>query len=381
MLPKEIEKMLVNVPPAIEPKKILELSISHIKGISLETQNTLKKTLDVKTIADFANKILSYSNIHLLKLLNIKEDDLERWQTVANYITRFVQGKVEMSVKVKILLSGLDNAGKSAILNILTKRFSNLANLKPTVEVNIEQFPMADASNVSFVYWDMGGQDQYRAKYIESPERYFIDVKSVIYVIDIQDKATYEQSKAYLVKILDILESFSQYPDFYIFLHKADPQIYNKIQKDLKDMEDQISRIFANRSFEYHVLHTSIYNSILTGTNFAESLGCLFEFTKKETSSDLLNAIQRVYDRFIGFSYAIEEKIQKLESKINDLESKNRQMCDVIPSCSSKPEEVVAKLSSILREEKPPVSPRDALNKEIKQLLGQVKMPSVKEKK
>lgn len=381
MLPKELDKLLVNVPPAIEPKKILELSISHIKGISLETQNTLKKGLDVKTIADFANKILSYSNIHLLKLLNIKEDDLERWQTMASYITRFLQGKVEMSVKVKILLSGLDNAGKSAILNILTKRFNNIANLKPTVEVNIEQFPMADAANISFVYWDMGGQEQYRAKYIENPERYFIDVKSVIYVIDVRDKAMYEQSEAYLIKILDILESFSQYPDFYIFLHKADPQIYEEIQKDLEYLEGEMKRIFTNRPFEYHLLHTSIYNSILTGTNFAESLACLFEFTKKEESSDLMNTIQRVYESFIGFSYAIEEKIQKLETKIIDLESKNRQICDVIPSCSSKPEEIVAKLGTILREEKPPISPRDALNKEIKLLLGQVKIPSVKEKK
>jgi GTPase SAR1 family protein len=381
MLPKEIEKLLVNVPSAIEPKKILELSISHIKGISLEAQNTLKKTLDVKTIADFATKILSYSNVHLLKLLNIKEDDLERWQTMANYITRFLQGKVEMSVKVKILLSGLDNAGKSAILSILTKRFNNIAHLKPTVEVNIEQVPMADASNISFVIWDMGGQEQYRAKYIENPERYFIDVKSVIFVIDIQDKANAETSKNYLIKILDILESFAQYPDFFIFLHKADPQIYDKIQNDLKAMEDQMKQIFTNRSFQYHILHTSIYNTILTGTNFAESLTCLFGFTQKEGSSDLLNIIQRVYDSFIGFSYAVEEKLQKLESKINDLESKNRQLCDVIPSCSSKPEEVVAKLGSILKEEKPPISPYEALNKEIRQLLVQVKIPSGKEKK
>jgi len=374
MLPKEIEKLLMNVPVDIEPKKILELSVSHIKGVSLEAQKTLKRTLDVKTIADFANKILSYSNIHLLKLLNIKEDDLEKWQMIANYITRFLQGKVDMTFKVKILLSGLDNAGKSAILNILTKRFSNIANLKPTIEVNIEQLAK---ENVSFVIWDMGGQEQYRKKYIENPERYFIDVKSVIYVLDIQDKATYEPSKNYLLKILDILESFSQYPDFFIFLHKTDPQIYDKIQNDLKYMEKQIEGIFTNRSFQYHILHTSIYNSILTGINFAEALTNLFEFTHKESHSELVQIIQRVYDSFIGFSYGVEEKFHLLEGKINDLESKNRQLCDAIPTSSSKPEEVVAKLTSILKEEKPPISPHDALNKEIKQLLGQVKITSI----
>ncbi len=374
MLPKEIEKLLVNVPADIEPKKILELSVSHIKGISLEAQKTLKRTLDVKTIADFANKILSYSNIHLLKLLNIKEEDLEKWQTVANYITRFLQGKVDLTFNVKILLSGLDNAGKSAILSILMKCYTNIANLKPTVEVNIEQLAK---ENVSFVIWDMGGQEQYRQRYIDHPERYFIDVKSVIYVIDIQDKATYATSTNYLIKILDILESFSQYPDFFIFLHKADPQVYDKIQNDLKDMEKQIQGIFTNRSFQHHILHTSIYNSILTGTNFAEALTNLFDFTQKESHSELVQIVQRVYDSFIGFSYGVEEKFHLLESKINDLESKNRQLSDVIPTSSSKPEEVVAKLASILKEDKPPISPHDALTTEIKQLLGQVKIPSI----
>jgi len=356
MLPKELEKFLVNVPPKIEKNQVLELSLDHIKGIPPKAKEILEKTLDIKTIADFAGKILTLSNVQLLKLLTINENDLEKWQTLATYITKFVKGSADLTFKMKILLVGLDNAGKTAVLNILMKRF-NIADLKPTIDVNIEHF---SSENVTFSVWDLGGQEKYRENYIANPDRYFVNVQSVIYVIDVQDKANYEVSKEYLIKILDILESFTEYPDFYIFLHKADPQIYNAIQSDLNTLETIVQEVFENRSFQYHILHTSIYNTLLTGANFANSLANLFELGKhEEISCDLLNNLQLIYNNILELAHSLQDKLQEFETRLKTIETLNRE-----ESKLGKPE----------IEEKPAVTPRDTLKKEIKQLLSKMKI-------
>jgi len=356
MLPKEIEKLLVNVPSNIGKEQILELSLDHIKAIPPKARETLEKTLDAKTIGDFAGKVLTFSNIHLLKLLDINENDLEKWQTLAIFLTKFVKGSADLAFKMKILLAGLDNAGKTAILNILMKR-SNIASLKPTIDVSIEQL---SAENVTFSIWDMGGQEKYRENYMANPERYFINVQSVIYVIDVQDKANYDVSKEYLMKVLDLLESFSEYPDFYIFLHKADPQIYNAIQSDLSALEQMIQNVFENHSFQYHILHTSIYNAILTGENFANSLSNLFELGKNEAiSPDLLTNMQLLYNNIIELAHTLQGKLQQFETRLNDFEAQNRQLLE--------------KGESIC-EEKTPVTPRETLKKEINQLLSKLQV-------
>ena len=153
----------------------------------------------------------------------------------------------------------------------------------------------------------MGGQDEYRKIYIAHPERFFVNVYSVVYVIDVQDKSNYKLSLSYLEKIMTILESFGEFADFIIFLHKADPQIYDKIQNVMVQIEGEIEEIFKKYNFVHRIYHTSIFNTILTESNIFESLSNLFELSnQKETSPALLNTIQLVKSGEILRRVAVE---------------------------------------------------------------------------
>ncbi|NVM55612.1 MAG: GTP-binding protein [Candidatus Helarchaeota archaeon] len=364
MIPEDIQKFLKDVPADLEEtEEVLKLPIKHIKDIPPEKQKILVNTLSVKTIFDFANKVLTSSNIHLLKILDIDDIALEKWQAIANYISKLVKGTADLVFNMKILLAGLENAGKTALLNVLTKRFE-ISNLKPTISMNIAQMT---SENVTFAIWDMGGQVRYRDDYIKNPEKYFVGVNILIYVIDVQDKEKYDESKQYLVKILEILETFEEYPECFIFLHKADPQIIEGIQDDLENLEKMVEEIFSSREFQYRTFQSSIYNAVLTSSNIAKSLSNLFSMAKQEEGSPtLLKSLELIYDNFIGFSYLTENKFQNLENRIDNLEAQNRHLISII----SKGEAIeVLKEKPLEGMEKPTLPPRAALVQELKQLF------------
>ncbi|MHA1359871.1 MAG: ADP-ribosylation factor-like protein [Candidatus Helarchaeota archaeon] len=369
--PLEIQNLLVNLPEDLEKEQILDLPITHIKGLSAALAKQLETTLDIKKISDFCNKFVPKEKLALLNILQITEDEVEKWQAVANYIVKVVKGDVEVTEKKKILLAGLDNAGKTAIINVLTKRF-NIASLKPTKHVDVT--PLT-TDTVIFSIWDMGGQDQYRKIYLSHPERFFINIYTVIFVVDVQDNKRYKLSLSYLEKILNILQSFSEFPDVMVFLHKADPDIYEKIQPELKMLENKFQNLCKTYNFVHRILHTSIYNTILTESNVLDSLSNLFECSQnRESSPELLKSLQAVYDNFISLSYVIEEKFQYLESRLNNLEAQNRHMFNQLTSEKPAPAtygSIPAKIGQNPPEKQPlsPIAARQALNAELKKLF------------
>ena len=368
MIPEEIQKLLVNVPPDIEKEKIVDLPTENIKGIFLDTAKKLKNIADIKTIADLATKNIPQDKIQVLKLSNISEDNLEKWQSLATYISKTVQGKIEVTEKKKILLAGLENAGKTAILNILTKRF-NISNLQPTKNVDVAQLT---SKNIIFSIWDMGGQEEYRKVYITHPERFFTNVHTVIYVIDVLDKSKYQISYNYLNKILDILESFSESPDISIFLHKADPQSLEQIKQDLIEIEAKIKEEFKKRNFYYRIFHTSVYNTMLTESNVLDSLSSLFEMTKqKDLAPGLLESIQNIYNVFINFSNVVEEKMKYTDDRLNNVVEQNRHLLNILSS--GKQKEPIPKEFSSQPEQRSPAETRDALTNELKKLFQKKK--------
>jgi len=376
MIPEELQKFLVKVDSEIEKEEIINLPIEHIKGIFAKVAKKLKNIADIKTISDLANKTVPEDKIQALKLSDISENDLDKWQSIGTYITEFIQDKIEPTEKKKILLAGLENAGKTAILNILTKRFS-LSNLQPTKNVDVAQLT---SKNVIFSIWDMGGQEEYRKIYVAHPERFFTGVYAVIYVIDVQDKDKYEMSFSYLTKVLDIFESFSENPDFSIFLHKTDPQVYDQIKEDLEEIEEKVKEQFKDHQFYYRIFRTSIYNSVLTESNMLDSLSNLFEITKHpDISPELLDSIQNIYNTFVSFSYIVEEKFQYIDERLNNIENQNRHLLNSLSATkqtvgATNQIEMPFKEPIPLLQERPPASPREALTSELKRLFQKRKM-------
>ena len=71
---------------------------------------------------------------------------------------------------IKIIISGLDNAGKTSILTALQKKFDfekEIIALKPTIKV---EYHSSKFLGNSIHLWDMGGQQIYRELYIKPSE-------------------------------------------------------------------------------------------------------------------------------------------------------------------------------------------------------------------
>ena len=166
---------------------------------------------------------------------------------------------MEAKPKKKMVILGLDNAGKSTILLTLKQQtgIQRFANLKPTAGISTENFESQDAT---YYVWDFGGQEAYRQKYFTKPEN-FKGTDMLIYVIDIQDAARYEKALQYLEKVLDTLQSLTQKSECSVFLHKFDPEILESedYKKRSTELRTKLRALFKKYPFPLKVFHTSIY--------------------------------------------------------------------------------------------------------------------------
>merc|ERR1712025_1505881 len=98
-------------------------------------------------------------------------------------------GKKEM----RILMVGLDAAGKTTILYKL--KLGEVVTTIPTIGFNVET---VEYKNISFTVWDVGGQDKIRTLW----RHYYQNTQGLIYVIDSNDEARFEDAKQELTKML-----------------------------------------------------------------------------------------------------------------------------------------------------------------------------------
>ena len=108
--------------------------------------------------------------------------------------------------RYRILIVGLDCAGKTTLLESLRHRHSqNTANppppphalrIPPTVGLNILEL---DYRRVHLVVWDLGGQSGLRVIW----NKYFADANAVIYVVDASDTARVNENRSELDKVLN----------------------------------------------------------------------------------------------------------------------------------------------------------------------------------
>ncbi|MHA1264887.1 MAG: ADP-ribosylation factor-like protein [Candidatus Helarchaeota archaeon] len=159
----------------------------------------------------------------------------------------------------KIIIVGLDNAGKSTIVLTLKQkmRLGNLIELEPTKGVATETIETSDG--ITHV-WDFGGQERYRRGYLEK-KQLFEKTDKMIFVIDIQDEARYDQSLQYLEEILKILQELNETDSISIFLHKFDPDLLDspEFQNRSKMLRRKLRSLLKPYNCSYDVFHTSIY--------------------------------------------------------------------------------------------------------------------------
>ncbi|XP_061181638.1 uncharacterized protein LOC133190171 [Saccostrea echinata] len=96
--------------------------------------------------------------------------------------------------QAKILMLGLDSAGKTTILYKI-KLNENVCTI-PTIGFNVET--VSPVKGVSFTVWDVGGQGKIRSLW----NYYYQGTEGLVYVVDSNDRERMNESREELFRIL-----------------------------------------------------------------------------------------------------------------------------------------------------------------------------------
>lgn len=113
--------------------------------------------------------------------------------------------------EVRILMVGLDAAGKTTILYHL--KLEEPVTTIPTIGFNVES---VEYKNISFTVWDIGGQDKIRVLW----RLYYQETQGLIFVVDSSDRTRIAEAKNELFKLL--AEEELQEAVLLIFANKQD---------------------------------------------------------------------------------------------------------------------------------------------------------------
>lgn len=94
---------------------------------------------------------------------------------------------------VKIMMVGLDAAGKTTILYKM--KLGEVVTTIPTVGFNVEQ---VEYKRLSFTVWDIGGQDKIRRLW----RYYYQGTHAVIFVVDSSDRERMDVAREELMQML-----------------------------------------------------------------------------------------------------------------------------------------------------------------------------------
>ncbi len=220
----------------------------------------------------------------------------------------------------KILFCGLESGGKTSILLLLDKKFSLLSAVKPTIKAK-RTLHTNSLLGTKIVRWDLGGQKSYRKIYLGEKSKYFTEMQSIFYVIDIQAPKKFEEALIFLKDIINITsESHLDNFQLLILLHKCDPDIKHNdnITNNIKFIENEISSII--KDLKYSILKTSIYDepSLLKafsdGVFYATRRSDMFQTLLKDYMSKTYNSSTLLLDQncFIVASRSTNQAYQEI---------------------------------------------------------------------
>ncbi|MHA1820657.1 MAG: ADP-ribosylation factor-like protein [Promethearchaeota archaeon] len=244
--------------------EILDLSIDTLVGISHMHAEELNK-LGIKTIKD----LTEVKEIPSLK--DAPKNLIEKWVNLANLLTHFVK----KSGNKKIIMLGLDNAGKTSILSILQRKYSIIKSLLPTRGVSRQSLRFL---GTDLVCWEFGGQVSYRDMYLSRPELFF-EADLVIFVIDTLDYERYNEALDYLFKIVNKIKEIGEDIPYIVDLHKFDPDVeeHPELIKKRAELIDKI----ANKAMDLNLDLTFANSTIF----LKESVKSLYSLAIKKMSA------------------------------------------------------------------------------------------------
>ncbi|XP_028292452.1 ADP-ribosylation factor-like protein 6 [Gouania willdenowi] len=166
--------------------------------------------------------------------------------------------------EVNVLCLGLDNSGKTTIINQLKPPNAQAQEIVPTIGFNIEKFK---SSSLSFTVFDMSGQSRYRSLW----EHYYKESHAIIFVIDSSDKLR-------MVVAKEELDTLFKHEDIRC---KKMPVLFFANKTDLKDAMSsvKVSQMLSLENIRDKPWHICASNAI-KGEGLQEGLDWLQDHIK-----------------------------------------------------------------------------------------------------
>ncbi|MHA1194236.1 MAG: ADP-ribosylation factor-like protein [Promethearchaeota archaeon] len=160
----------------------------------------------------------------------------------------------------KLVIAGLDNAGKSSALIALRQKYNfyeRVKNLKPTIKIDYSSFKFLETYRINI--WDMGGQKKFRKIYVSNPI-YFSETDYLYFLIDIQDELKFDEVMQYLYDVLNIYRGMDYKNDVVVCFNKHDPKFKN--DADFQDRTVMLENLITsqNQNMKFKFFHTSYYD-------------------------------------------------------------------------------------------------------------------------
>ncbi|MFX1374634.1 MAG: ADP-ribosylation factor-like protein [Promethearchaeota archaeon] len=175
--------------------------------------------------------------------------------------------------QIKILLTGLDKAGKSSFLKGIRRRYSEIIKALPTRGVERTEENLFEEQNSVISLWDLGGQKQYRERFLQQSKIYLYNVDLVFFFIDIQDDERIKEALELFRTISNSLIDMEEFPPIVVCLNKFDPDLKGSqvIFKNLEIIADEIEK--NSSKFQIKIFQTSIFDhwSLITAYSFGLS--------------------------------------------------------------------------------------------------------------
>ncbi|MFX0179754.1 MAG: ADP-ribosylation factor-like protein [Candidatus Hodarchaeota archaeon] len=321
---------------------VINFPISNFNFLSEADVDLISRLFKINSISQFSSldpekpfEILYKDNKTKKKIEHILQTDLEiedkvkKAVTISKVIYKIKEESISyLKKEQKVIVVGLANAGKTTILKKFGGQIGikDLARLNPTKGVERQEIITPD---LVLIIWDFGGQQEYREIYLQDPQKYFLKVDLIIYVIDLQDPEKFYESIKYFDKIIENIEKLEEKPYILVFIHKYDPDIKDdpEILLNIEFVKDLIKGVFKNRKkFDYEIYLSSIYSLLAKEPKFSRYLKETME--KTATLSDyklegMASILESTLNGIIRLSEVVMDQYNELNIRIKQLEGED----------------------------------------------------------
>ncbi|MHA1805232.1 MAG: ADP-ribosylation factor-like protein [Promethearchaeota archaeon] len=201
------------------------------------------------------------------------QKEMEHFRLELLEYTKNLKEIFSSSRKIKILISGLDQAGKTSFLLGVKKKYSEIIKSTPTKGISrTSEKIFADQQSIISI-WDLGGQKRYREKFLEQYKVYLYNIDLLFYFIDIQDENRIEEALLLYKTLIQKLKELNEFPSIVVVLNKFDPDLKESIP--IRKRAEYIKKEIKNYSdtFFVKVFETSIFDqwSLISAYSFGLS--------------------------------------------------------------------------------------------------------------